>query len=139
MWYQEHLRLGDVLLLILSFVRSIHFNSLFFILFSMYILHCLVFWCCLEYIQKINRLNLRSTLVLAFLWFKFYISTLESCFCVDFRFNHFPVIIFLYWTFKSKFYSKILIIKKTQKSKCKSLNPCCLRVMFGHSNCHIMF
>jgi len=30
------------------FVRSIHFSSLFFILFSMYILHCLVVWFCLE-------------------------------------------------------------------------------------------
>jgi len=48
MWYQEHLRLGDVLLLTLSFVRSIHFNSLFFILFSMYILHFLVVWFYLE-------------------------------------------------------------------------------------------
>ena len=27
---------------------SIHFNSLFFIFFSMYLLHCLVVWCCLE-------------------------------------------------------------------------------------------
>ena len=39
--------------------------------------------------KKTNRLNLTSTLVLAFLWFKFYKSTLESCFCVDFRFYHF--------------------------------------------------
>ena len=38
----EHLHLGDVLLLPLAFVRSIHFNSLFFILFSMYLFHCLV-------------------------------------------------------------------------------------------------
>ena len=59
------------------FVRSIHFNPLLFILFSMYILHCLVVWFCLEQIKKINRLNLRSTLVLAFLWFKFYRSTLQ--------------------------------------------------------------
>ena len=44
--------------------------------------------------KKINQLNLRSTLVLAFLWFKFYRSTLESCFCVDFRFYLFSVIIF---------------------------------------------
>ena len=44
-----------------------------------------------------------STLVLAFLWFKFYRSTLESCFCVDFRFYHFSVIIFLCLTFRSKF------------------------------------
>ena len=48
-WYQEHLHLGDVLLLPLSFFFwSIYFNSLFFILFSMYILHCLVVWYCLE-------------------------------------------------------------------------------------------
>ena len=30
--------------------------------------------------EKINRLNLRSTLVFAFLWFKFYRFALESCF-----------------------------------------------------------
>jgi len=48
MWYQEHHPLGDVLLLPLSFVRSINFNSLFFIFFSMYLLHFLVVWCCLE-------------------------------------------------------------------------------------------
>jgi len=88
---------------------------------------------------KINRLNLRSTVVLAFLLFKFYRSTLKSYFCVDFRFYHFSVIIFLCWTFGSKFSSKILIRKETQKSKSKSLNPCCLRVMFNHNNCHIMF
>ena len=35
--------------------------------------------------KKKNRLNLRSTLVLAFPWFKFCRSTLESCFSVDFR------------------------------------------------------
>lgn len=100
------------------FVRWILFNSLFFILFSMYILHCLVVWCCLEYIpkKKINRFNLRSTLVLAFLWFKFCRSTLESCFCVDFRFYHFSFIIFLCWTFRSKFSSKILIRKKKHKN-----------------------
>jgi len=44
----EPLHLCDVLLLPLSFVRSIHFNSLFFIVFSMYLFHCLVVWCCLE-------------------------------------------------------------------------------------------
>ena len=44
----EHLHLGDVLLLPLSFVRSIHFNSLFFIFFCMYLFHCLVVWCWLE-------------------------------------------------------------------------------------------
>jgi len=65
--------------------------------------------------QKINRLNLRSTLVLAFLWFKFYRSTIESCFCVDFRIYHFSVIIFFCWTFRSKFSSKILIRKKNTK------------------------
>jgi len=48
MLYQEHLYLGDILLLPLSFVLSIHFNSLFFIVFSMHLLHCLVVWCCLE-------------------------------------------------------------------------------------------
>jgi len=48
MWYQEHLYLGDVLLLLPSFFLSIHFKSLLFILFSIYILHCLVVWCCLE-------------------------------------------------------------------------------------------
>ena len=62
--------------------------------------------------KKINKLNLRSTLVLAFLWFKFYRSTLESCFCVDFRFYHFSVIIFLCWTIRYKLSSKILIRKK---------------------------
>ena len=44
----DHLLLGDALLLPLSFVRSIHFNSFFFIVFSMKLLHCLVVWCCLE-------------------------------------------------------------------------------------------
>ena len=48
MWYQEHLHLGDVLLLHVSLVWSIHFNFLFFIVFSMYVFHCLVVWCCLE-------------------------------------------------------------------------------------------
>ena len=48
----EHLHLSDVLLLPLTFVRSIHFNPLFFIIFSMYLLYCLVIWCCLEYIKK---------------------------------------------------------------------------------------
>ena len=52
MWYQEHLHLGDVLLLPLFFVRSIHFNSLLFILFFVYILHCLLVWFYLVQIQK---------------------------------------------------------------------------------------
>ena len=89
--------------------------------------------------KKISRLNLRSTLVFVFLWFKFCRSTLESCFCVDFRFYHFSFIIFLCWTLDLNFLPKYWLEKKTQKSKCKSLNPCCLRVMFSHSNCHIMF
>jgi len=44
----DHVHLGNVLLLPLSFVSSIYFNSLFFIIFSMYLLHFLVVWCCLE-------------------------------------------------------------------------------------------
>ena len=36
-------------------------------------------------------------------------------------------------------HAKYLLEKKTQKSKCKSLHSCCLRVMFSHNNCHIMF
>jgi len=44
----EHLHLDDVLLHPLSFVQSIHFHSLFFIVFYMYLLHCLVVWCYLE-------------------------------------------------------------------------------------------
>ena len=51
----EHLHLGDVLLLPLSFISSIHIYSLFFIVFSMYLLNCLVVWCYLEEIQK-NKL-----------------------------------------------------------------------------------
>ena len=43
---------GCVFFLPLSFVQSIHFNSLIFIIFSMYLLHYLVVWFCLEYIQK---------------------------------------------------------------------------------------
>ena len=66
--------------------------------------------------KKINRLNLRSTFVLAFPWFKFYRSILESCFCADFRFYHFLVIIFLCRTFRSKFSSKILIRKNKHKN-----------------------
>ena len=51
--------------------------------------------------------------------------------------------------YQSKFYwrgrrADVLVInagieKKTQKSECKSLNPCYLRVMFSHNNYHIMF
>ena len=52
--------------------------------------------------KKINRSNLRSTLVIAFLWFKFCRSTLESCFCVNFRFYQFS--------------SKILIRKKKHEN-----------------------
>ena len=66
--------------------------------------------------KKINRLNLRSTLVLAFLWFKFYSSTLESCLCVSFRFYHFSFIMFLCWTFRSRFSSKVLMRKKKHKN-----------------------
>ena len=90
-------------------------------------------------LKKINWLNLRSTLVLAFIWFKFWGSTLESCFCVDFRFYEFSFIIFLCWTLDLNFLPKYLVEKKTQKSKCKSLNLCCLRVFFSHSFCLIMF
>ena len=107
----EHLHLGDFLLLPLSFARSIHFNSLFFIVFSI----VLWFGSVWSIFKKINRLNLRSTLVLAFLWFKFYRSTLKSCFCVDFRFYHFLVIIFLCWNFRSQFSFKILIRKEITK------------------------
>ena len=39
------------------FVWSINFNSLFFIFFSMYLLHCLVVWFCLKKIQKNNPMK----------------------------------------------------------------------------------
>ena len=65
--------------------------------------------------KKINRLNLRSTIVLAFLWFKFCRSTLESCFCVDFRFYHFSFIIFMCWTLDLNFLPKYWLEKKNTK------------------------
>ena len=48
MWYQSIFVLVMLFCFLYLFVQSIHFNSFFFILFSMYLLHCLVFWCCLE-------------------------------------------------------------------------------------------
>jgi len=48
MWYQSIFILVMFFCFLYLFVRSIHFNSLFFIFFSMYLLHCLVVWCCLE-------------------------------------------------------------------------------------------
>ena len=52
MWYQSIFVQIMFFCFLYLFVRSIHFNSMFFILFSMYILHFLVVWCCLEQIQK---------------------------------------------------------------------------------------
>jgi len=57
----------------------------------------------------------------------------------SFRFYNFSVIIFLFWTFRFQFSSKIFIRKENKKSKCKSLHLCCLSAMFSHNNCHIMF
>ena len=111
----DHVHLGNVLLLPLSFVESIYFNSLFFIIFSMYLLHFLVVWCCLEQIKK-KPIKSQIYTCSSILWFKFYRYTLESYFWVDFRFYHFSIIIFLCWTFGSSFSCKILIRKENTKN-----------------------